>query len=211
MRAPETSVAPLWHEPTQERSRRRVERILEAARELLCEEEAGQLKMRELAARAGVPVGSLYQFFPDREALLACLLSRHLEGLDGLVQQRFEGVATRGDFIEAADGLLEGMYRALAREPAIARVSIEVQRSPALRALDLDSTRRNARALARVLQSLGGTKVPRARLETACFLICDLWGNAATRALGLPKREGDRLIREYAAMTRAYMLSLFDG
>ena len=39
-------------------------------------------------------------------------------------------------------------------------------------------------------------------------MICDLWGNAATRALGLPRREGERLIHEYASMTRAYVLSI---
>ena len=62
--------------PTQERSRARVERILHAAAALLADEEAEKITVRTLAARSGVSVGTIYQFFEDIEAVRAAVAER---------------------------------------------------------------------------------------------------------------------------------------
>ncbi|MFI5320402.1 MAG: TetR/AcrR family transcriptional regulator [Myxococcota bacterium] len=59
--------------PKQERSRRLVEAIVEAARILLAESGAEALTTVNVAQRAGVSVGSLYQYFAGRDALLFAL------------------------------------------------------------------------------------------------------------------------------------------
>jgi len=56
-------------EPVQERSRRRVQRILTAARELLESGGGDAVTTRAIAERAGVPVATVYQFFPNRDAI----------------------------------------------------------------------------------------------------------------------------------------------
>ncbi len=48
--------------------------ILAAAEEAFAEDGIGRAKMESIAARAGVAVGTLYNYFEDREALLACLV-----------------------------------------------------------------------------------------------------------------------------------------
>jgi AcrR family transcriptional regulator len=199
--------APLWRKPTQERSRQRVEEILQAAVALIAEGGSDNLKMREVAQRAGVPIGSLYQFFPDRNALLACLFARHLEGVHDLVRERYAGVTSLDAFIRASDGLIEDMQRLLA-EPAFVDIWIAVQGSKELRHLDLAESRRDAEVIYRALRPLVGPEVSDERLETACFLICDLCGRSSYVALGMPREEGDRLVREYAEVTRAYTLSI---
>lgn len=59
--------------PRQERSRRLVEAILEAAIRVLEREGASAFTTIRVAERAGVSVGSLYQYFPDKQAILARL------------------------------------------------------------------------------------------------------------------------------------------
>ena len=59
------------NEPKQERSRRLVEAILEAAIRVLARDGAAAFTTIRVAERAGVSVGSLYQYFPDKQAIRA--------------------------------------------------------------------------------------------------------------------------------------------
>ncbi|MDX2244269.1 MAG: TetR/AcrR family transcriptional regulator [Leptolyngbyaceae cyanobacterium bins.302] len=66
-------------QPKQARSQERVSHILDAAEQLFIEVGYEQATTRAIALRAAVPVGSLYQFFPDKEALLRALANRYFE------------------------------------------------------------------------------------------------------------------------------------
>ncbi|MGW4892919.1 TetR family transcriptional regulator [Kitasatospora sp. NPDC004240] len=65
--------------PVQQRSQERYERMLDACAGLLDEVTPAALTTKEVAARAGVPIGTLYQFFGGKEDLLAALAGRNLE------------------------------------------------------------------------------------------------------------------------------------
>ncbi len=65
--------------PVQQRSARRVERILDAAASLVAEDGYEATTTSRIAARAGVPVATLYQFFADRRAVLRAVSARNLE------------------------------------------------------------------------------------------------------------------------------------
>jgi AcrR family transcriptional regulator len=64
--------------PRQDRSRETVRAILEAAARIFEEEGVGRATTDRIAARAGVSIGSLYQYFPDKEAILTTLGRCHL-------------------------------------------------------------------------------------------------------------------------------------
>lgn len=63
--------------PSQERSRATVEAIVQAATYILTEHGWEGLTTNAIAVRAGVNVGSLYRFFPNKEAIVAELQRRH--------------------------------------------------------------------------------------------------------------------------------------
>ena len=63
--------------PVQARSRERVERILDAAAQLLTDEGYNSVKTNLIAKRAGVSIGSVYQFFPNRFAIIHALANRY--------------------------------------------------------------------------------------------------------------------------------------
>jgi len=70
---------PLRREPMQRRSVARVQRMLDAAQELVAELGYDALTTTLIAERAGVSIGSLYQFFPDKQAVVRAVALRNLE------------------------------------------------------------------------------------------------------------------------------------
>ena len=67
----------LRRQPNQRRSRERVERILDCATKLIGEVGSDAMRMSELARRAGMSIGALYQYFPDKAAILRTLAERY--------------------------------------------------------------------------------------------------------------------------------------
>ncbi len=72
-------------EPRQQRSRDRVRLILEAADGILSAEGFEALTVRRIAEAAGVPVGSIYQFFPDKAAVVDALARTYIAEFDGAI------------------------------------------------------------------------------------------------------------------------------
>lgn len=74
--------------PQQDRSRVTVEAILEATTHILTEESYDKANTNHIAVRAGVSVGSLYQYFPNKESLMAALMEQHSNEITELVESK---------------------------------------------------------------------------------------------------------------------------
>src|SRR5881227_4368044 len=72
------SKTPLRRAPKQERGQRRIGRILQAAAEEFARVGFDAATTNSIARRARTSVGSLYQFFPNKEAILAALTEHYL-------------------------------------------------------------------------------------------------------------------------------------
>jgi AcrR family transcriptional regulator len=66
-------------EPKRERGKQRVAALIDAGAELFAEKGYEATTMTEIASRAGAAIGSLYQFFPSKEALAEALFNRFAE------------------------------------------------------------------------------------------------------------------------------------
>ncbi|HSV66900.1 MAG TPA: TetR/AcrR family transcriptional regulator [Mycobacteriales bacterium] len=73
--------------PVQERSTVRVQRMLDACGELIDELGYEAITTTLIARRAGVSVGSLYQFFPDKRAVVQALARRNMESFMGRLEE----------------------------------------------------------------------------------------------------------------------------
>src|SRR5262245_32230466 len=80
MNAPATTLK-ARKSPVQDRSRATREALHAAAIQVLMRDGVRHCTTTRVAARAGVSVGSLYQYYPNRDALLAAVLSEHLTGI----------------------------------------------------------------------------------------------------------------------------------
>jgi AcrR family transcriptional regulator len=74
-------------QPTQARSKTMVESILRATTRILVREGYAALNTNRVAEEAGASVGSLYQYFPSKESLVAALLERHIDETLGQVRR----------------------------------------------------------------------------------------------------------------------------
>jgi AcrR family transcriptional regulator len=72
--------------PSQERARITLDAVFEAALRELGRSDAGALNVNRIAETAGVSIGSIYQYFPSKDALLAALIARYM-------RRRFEAIA----------------------------------------------------------------------------------------------------------------------
>src|SRR6516165_1973024 len=80
--------------PRQERSQVTVEAILDATARVLCTIGYDRASTNRVALAAGVSVGSLYQYFPSKEALVAALVERHVEEMLRLVRAKIAEVSS---------------------------------------------------------------------------------------------------------------------
>lgn len=78
------------HRPQQARSQERVDLILDTAAEFIAEVGYEAVTTNAIAERAGISIGSLYRYFPDKDAILRGLSVRHLEQ----VREIYDGVFT---------------------------------------------------------------------------------------------------------------------
>jgi AcrR family transcriptional regulator len=78
-------------EPSQERALRTIETIFMATAQIVEEEGVGALNTNKIAARSGFSVGTLYQYFPSKEAILLAMIERQrarvLEKLSDLLSK----------------------------------------------------------------------------------------------------------------------------
>ncbi len=75
----------LRHVPAQARSRARLRRVLDAADEVLAQEGAAAMTTTRIALAAGVPIGSVYRYFPDKETIVEALAIRYWSDFEDLV------------------------------------------------------------------------------------------------------------------------------
>ena len=95
----------------QARSADTVSAILDATLQVLTQVGKEQLTTTRVAARAGVSVGTLYQYFPNKAALLQACLRRHMDqvvrAMSDVCEERKGGSA-----VSMADGLIEAYLQA---------------------------------------------------------------------------------------------------
>jgi AcrR family transcriptional regulator len=74
-------------EPKQRRSRQTMEAVLEAVQRVLKRHGAEAITTNRIAEAAGVSIGSLYQYFPDKHAIFTALYDRHVEEVRHVIER----------------------------------------------------------------------------------------------------------------------------
>ena len=126
-----TSIPQPRKSPRQQRSQQTVDTILQATARVLAKHGYAGTNTNRIAETAGVSVGSLYQYFPNKNALIAALHDRHDEQMLALIDTVLDGnpAATLRERVAAIvdlmyDGLtapesraIETLRAALPRDP----------------------------------------------------------------------------------------------
>jgi AcrR family transcriptional regulator len=108
--------------PRQARSRATIDAMLDAAAHILGERGWTGLTTNAVAETAGVSIGSLYQYFPNKLALIEAVRRRHFDEVLAVLRAAADDRMTRRQRVEA---LVDGMIAVHSRYPAAHRVLLE--------------------------------------------------------------------------------------
>ena len=148
--APAALSPPRRRRASQARSKATVQRILDAATALIAENGAHAVTMSDIARRAGMVIGTLYQYFVDRTAIFRAILINHQAQARELLHHHVGQARSHDDLIEALVQSFDAYYAMLQRDRLIAGLWSMVQADPELQAIDIADTMANARYVATV-------------------------------------------------------------
>lgn len=205
--AVEPDLAGLRRAPSQKRSRERVERMLRAASEVIAEQGSDAMRMGEVAERAGVSIGSLYQYFPDKGSIIRTLADRYNALGRDCIEGELADVSDAEGFRAAFGGLIDTYYELFLAEPVMRDIWSGTQADKQLRDIDIVYGRVNGEILGRALKRVLPDVDP-AEIDRTAFLVMSL-GEAAMRlAISVGREEGDGLVEAYKQMVLRELLSV---
>lgn len=192
--------------PTQLRAKQRVERILDATEALLIENGVGALTVYDIANRAEVPVGSLYQYFTNRDEVLYALCERHYRILSAAANEYFTNIRTVADFTRDVRKALYLCWDYTNSNAAFRQLFFDVQAWGVLREVDWQDTLLNAERMSDALRSLV-SYVPRDSVLALCIIIGDSASSTARIAVRVDDLR-DELFKQFVSMVESRVFTL---
>ncbi len=173
--------------------------MLGAASALIADKGSDAMRMGEVAEKAGVSIGSLYQFFPDKSAIIQTLAKRYNAEGRACIEKELAGVRDMAGLQEAFGRLIDIYYGLFLAEPVMRDIWSGMQADKALREVELAESRANGELLAEAMLRLRPEADPE-KLSRSAFLIMSL-GEATMRlAISVQHAEGDALVEAYKRM-----------
>lgn len=184
-------------EPSQARSRQMVRRILDAALVVLTRDGVERFTINHVAAEGRISVASVYQFFPNKQAIIYRLYQDWLAEVTARLDAAIE--EGREDDWRALASRLAGTLSSYAADPDAEHELVRAMWSHReLHALDREHSRALSSRVATEMRRLGSTW-PRARLERLALFANELFTLVAERS-GLGGGEDRALLSEFARL-----------
>lgn len=200
-----TTLAPpnLRNAPTQARSRERLRRVLDAAETVLATEGAQAVTTTRIAEVAGVPVGSVYRFFPDKDAIVDAVAVGYWQQFEELVAD-LAGEDEREPLADPVSAVLETLAAGFRSEPGFRALWYGGLRTERVR----DVTRATRAGFNRSLERVLAVHWPGASADlraTAARMLV-LVGDGLLREAFRLRPEGDeQLLAETKRVVDAYL------
>lgn len=155
--------------PVQARSAVTVGAISEATIQVLLSHGPERLTTTRIAERAGVSIGTLYQYYPNKQALLFAVLEHHLNSVAGRVEAACEA-ACRKPLAEMIKEMVVAFVDAKMERPDISVVLYQVSANVGGPALIRRNSQRTRKAVEAMLQTAPDTKSPPDKLAIDIML-----------------------------------------
>ena len=191
-------------EPRQARSAVTVDAILDGTIQVLLTDGSIQLNTTRVAQRAGVSVGTLYQYFPNKQALLFAVLERHLAMLVNTLEAACGD--HRGAMVEVmAEAVVKAYLRAKTRQCDITRALYLIVIELDARELVETATRRGEQAIAAMLATAIDGHFPNLHIVAQTLLAAVNGTMRAFHERGLPLAMGGEVEQQLTVMCRSYL------
>jgi len=185
--------------PTQKRSRERYERILECVTELMAEKGSEAFRMSDIVERTGVPFGSLYQYFPDKTAIIGTLAERYNAIGRDCVRRDLSAVRSPKDLHPALCRIVDSYYQMFIDQPVMRDIWQATQADRALQQLDEEDGAYLSGLLCDTLRRIA-PELPKPALSAFSQLMMTLVAAAVRHAITLESKEARRIITLFKRM-----------
>src|SRR5688500_11345250 len=160
-------------QPTQQRSHDRLQRILSVAKHLIAQKGSDALKMSEIAQRAEISIGSLYQYFPDKRAILRTLAEQYSAESRRCIEDGLAEAHDKASLAQAFSSLVDRYYAMFLGKPVRRDIIAGMRVDKDLMAIELAESQANGALLAAAIQRVY-PKADAKRTRTLAFLIWQL-------------------------------------
>ncbi|MET4247222.1 TetR/AcrR family transcriptional regulator [Bradyrhizobium sp. LA6.7] len=179
--------------PTQQRSRERFERILACAVEVMAEKGSDAFRMSDIVERTGIAFGSLYQYFPDKTAIIGTLAERYnVIGRD-CVRKELSALKNIRDIHPVLCRIADSYYQFFLDVPAVRDIWQATQADRALQNIDEEDGAYLSRMLVDALQTVA-PNVSERSLSDFSQMMMVLIAAAVRHAIFLPPKDGRRIL-----------------
>jgi AcrR family transcriptional regulator len=192
--------------PSQDRSRKRVDAILDALAELLVERGFDAINTHHVAERAGVPVGTLYQFFPNKYALVTALSRRYIDRYGEILQDNISLHDAAISDEHLLDRYTEAVARVMFQDQALASVWAVTLATPELRPVQDAGLKMGHSLLMSLLKSRLG-HLDESKLETIATTIYRASYAMLYTACQNPDEDKEAALEELKRLQNAYLKS----
>ncbi|UVO39715.1 TetR family transcriptional regulator [Bradyrhizobium arachidis] len=193
--------------PTQERSRERFDRILIAASEILTEKGSDAFRMSDIVERTGIAFGSLYQYFPDKSAVIGTLAERcNAIGRECVARDLAE-MKKLSDLHAALGRITDGYYQMFREHPVMHHIWQATQGDRTLQEIDREDVAFLAGLLCDALKRVA-PNVPGTILTSFSQITMVLIAAAVRHAIILPPAEGRRSLALFKQLLPRDLASL---
>lgn len=193
--------------PQQERSRKRYDHLLDVATKLFSEKGFERTTTNEIAARAGMSIGSLYQYFRNKEAIVVALMDRYVDAVRGVTDEFIAREVQDLPLPEAIDQLLDPYIEFHTANAAFSRLWLGADLSDQLNAATETMA---AEALARI-ETLVRARIPEMR-KRRVRLVSIVTQGIVKSLLSLMMRSDDpRFRKRTAAEVKRMLVNYFES
>ena len=195
--------------PLQNRSRERVQLIIDNAEKLLTTVALPEITTSSIAKSAGIPVGSIYQYFKDRDAILLALGGRVIAEQDQKLERIFEEVSAHAHWRHVVKVVVRAFVENIYEGDIHFRLDTALSNNTEWRAIHMASERRIVETLSNyplfVEKGISGKK---ARIITKLIVLL-VTATVTRTKYPCSLDEEELLVREAEAMITAYLSTLF--
>ncbi|KXV15366.1 TetR family transcriptional regulator [Caballeronia megalochromosomata] len=189
-------------QPAQQRSRERLDRILEVAQQLIAEKGSEHVKMSEIAELAEISIGSLYQYFPDKREIVRTLAELYAAESRRCVREALEAVQDKAQLLAAFASLVDQYYEIVLDKPVMRDISSALRSDKALMSIEIAESRACGALLAAAIRRVTPTsRTDSKRVSALAFLIWQLGEETMRLAVAHKRGEGAMLVDAYKRMS----------
>lgn len=140
--------------PNQRRARERVERILAVATQKIAARGLDAVRMSDIAEAAEISIGSLYQYFPDKAAIVRSVAEGYNAEGHACVARELGPVETFEQLSPALHRVVDGFYQMYLDYPAMTAIWQATQADASLQAVEAEDATEHGRRFAAVIMRL---------------------------------------------------------